>query len=178
MPGRYVSIHRASLQEAYDAQAPDLIFADKRCDVPLAKSNMIISITPVIDDLLNLLLHTSTMADLTLRIKRYWFDEILLGKKKVEFRELNDYYRSRIEGKDIDKVVLIPGYSKDVPVLVVHCKKIVVNRKTKEYQIHVTSKDSLWFDDLAQFKDYKAAVESERQVEGNKKQTVNRKPKR
>lgn len=32
---------------------------------------------------------------LTLQIKKKWFDMILLGEKKEEYRELSDYYRTR-----------------------------------------------------------------------------------
>lgn len=55
---------------------------------------------------------------LTLTIKKKWFDMILSGKKKEEYREIKPYYISRFI-KHIDRtpfwVKFINGYSRTSP---------------------------------------------------------------
>lgn len=36
---------------------------------------------------------------ITLRIKKIFFDQIVSGEKKIEYRELNDYYRTLFDTK-------------------------------------------------------------------------------
>ena len=61
---------------------------------------------------------------LTLPIKRKWFDMIISGEKKEEYREFKDYYHIRffnlfhssiIEGAAISQIMFRAGYSKDSP---------------------------------------------------------------
>lgn len=85
---------------------------------------------------------------LTLTLKKKWFDMILTGKKKEEYREVKDYWMKRIAGingcgtgynyhllalagfneikKDIDIIVFKNGYSKNAPMIEVVCKGVVV----------------------------------------------------
>lgn len=61
---------------------------------------------------------------LTLQIKRKWFDMIVSGEKKEEYREIKPYYTKRFQSiglldryglptVSIEKVVLKNGYSSD-----------------------------------------------------------------
>ena len=61
---------------------------------------------------------------LHLTLKKKWFDEILSGKKKVEYREIKPYWQIRLidnKGIPIDykKIVFKNGYGKNVPIMVV-----------------------------------------------------------
>lgn len=49
---------------------------------------------------------------LTLRIKKYWFDKIKSGEKKIEYRDDKPFYRSRLHD-GITHLKLIVGYAKD-----------------------------------------------------------------
>ncbi len=61
---------------------------------------------------------------LTLPIKKKWFDMILSGEKKEEYREIKPYYTTRFKNlmkeypgqySPIRKVKFKNGYSKDAP---------------------------------------------------------------
>lgn len=54
---------------------------------------------------------------LHLTIKRRWFNEILSGVKKVEYREAKDYWRRRLDGKHFDEVCFRNGYRQDSPFM-------------------------------------------------------------
>ena len=62
---------------------------------------------------------------LTLPIKKKWFDMILSGEKKEEYREINVYYQSRFEKytpigdwtSEEFTIILRNGYSKNSPSL-------------------------------------------------------------
>lgn len=59
---------------------------------------------------------------LTLPIKKKWFDMILSGEKKEEYREKNYYYYSRFSGRglgdnSIREILLRNGYGKDRPTI-------------------------------------------------------------
>ncbi len=61
---------------------------------------------------------------LYLTIMRRWFNEILSGVKKVEYRMATPYWTSRLEGKHFDEVKFRNGYHKDSPVMRVEIKNI------------------------------------------------------
>jgi hypothetical protein len=50
------------------------------------------------------------MTTLLLRVTKQYFDEIKNGIKKEEYREVKQYWRSRIEGKKFDLVEIVHGY--------------------------------------------------------------------
>ena len=58
---------------------------------------------------------------LTLPIKKKWFDMILSGEKKEEYREITKYYTSRLLGFYADKtehyVLFRNGYRSDSPTI-------------------------------------------------------------
>ena len=57
---------------------------------------------------------------LTLPIKKKWFDMILSGEKKEEYREIKPYYDSRFKN-GIDYIVFRNGYKKDSPKIKCGC---------------------------------------------------------
>lgn len=78
---------------------------------------------------------------LTLPIKKKWFDMILSGEKKEEYREIKEYYNARFssvfglmekngelikagrtEREKIQKILFRNGYGKDKPVILADCE--------------------------------------------------------
>ena len=55
------------------------------------------------------------MKTLNLTLKKKWFDMILSGTKKEEYREIKPYWSKRFEGKSYDVIVFRNGYQKDSP---------------------------------------------------------------
>ncbi len=64
---------------------------------------------------------------LTLPIKKKWFDMILIGEKKEEYREKTDYYSKRFTNlfdsldTDIKEIAFRNGYSSESPLFVAKC---------------------------------------------------------
>lgn len=67
---------------------------------------------------------------LTLPIKKKWFDMILSGEKKEEYREIKPYYTSRFQklwrgsligGKAERKIMFRNGYSSKSPSFIATC---------------------------------------------------------
>ena len=50
---------------------------------------------------------------LTLILTKLWYDLILCGFKKEEYREIKPFWNSRLEGKSYKQVVFINGYHPD-----------------------------------------------------------------
>ncbi len=70
------------------------------------------------------------MKVLHLTLKKKWFDMILSGEKKEEYRQDKKYWKNRFvkEGywhsqtcKDFDVIVFKNGYAKDAPEMEVEC---------------------------------------------------------
>lgn len=69
---------------------------------------------------------------LTLPIKKKWFNMILLGEKKEEYRELKPYWTTRFAkvfefekgmptGKGTQEIILRNGYGTNAPYIKVRC---------------------------------------------------------
>lgn len=50
--------------------------------------------------------------NLYLVLKNPWFDMIKSGEKKEEYRELTDFWKTRLEGKEFDTLEFVHGYPK------------------------------------------------------------------
>lgn len=61
---------------------------------------------------------------LFLIIKRKYFDAIIRGDKKTEYRSLTPFYRSRIEGKNITAIYIRAGYNQKCPSALIEVKNI------------------------------------------------------
>lgn len=75
---------------------------------------------------------TSEKKPLFLIMQKYWFDEILEGRKDVEYREDTPFYRSRLINKDGDfrnfsHVLMQVGYNADARRMTIEIKKIVLD---------------------------------------------------
>lgn len=63
------------------------------------------------------------MKVLHLTLKKQWFDMILSGEKKEEYREIKDYWTNRLKDKDFDFISFRNGYSKNAPTMLVELKR-------------------------------------------------------
>ena len=54
------------------------------------------------------------MSDLHLVLTFYWFDEIAIGNKTIEYRENKEFWRKRILEKDYDRVIFHRGYTSEI----------------------------------------------------------------
>lgn len=62
------------------------------------------------------------MPDLFLTIKRQYFDQILLGDKKEEYRLVKPYFDKKLKDRYYDTITLQAGYSNKSPRLTaVYC---------------------------------------------------------
>jgi len=52
---------------------------------------------------------------LTMTLKREWFDKILMGEKRIEYREDKPYWRSRIKSTELEHITFKNGYSRKAP---------------------------------------------------------------
>jgi len=52
---------------------------------------------------------------LHLTLKKKWFDLIKSGEKTEEYREIKDYWTTRLKGKEFDIVRFRNGYQKNAP---------------------------------------------------------------
>ncbi len=50
-------------------------------------------------------------------IRRKWFDDIVSGKKRQEYREVKRYWTKRIEGREYDEIHFRNGYARDAPFM-------------------------------------------------------------
>ena len=93
------------------------------------------------------------MKILNLTLKKNWFDMILSGEKKEEYREVKDYWMKRLAGikgcgtsynftllcnaenkfKEYDTIIFKNGYSKNAPTIVIECKGIDVKEGNKKW---------------------------------------------
>jgi hypothetical protein len=62
---------------------------------------------------------------LVLTIKKKWFDMILSGEKKEEYREINPYWRKRIN-PGYEFVHFRNGYNKSSPYMSVELKSVLI----------------------------------------------------
>ena len=65
------------------------------------------------------------MKVLHLTLKKKWFDMILSGEKKEEYREIKPYWIKRLTGKCHDVISFTNGYSKNAPNFRIELKYIV-----------------------------------------------------
>jgi len=95
---------------------------------------------------------------LILPIKKKWFDMILSGEKKEEYREIKPYYESRFEhlwqgsligGQAQRKIMFRNGYSKNSPSFIASCTLSIgfghpewgAEPNKKYYVLHIVEKN-------------------------------------
>ena len=73
------------------------------------------------------------MKTLHLTLKKKWFDMILSGEKKEEYREMKPYWEKRLyhiwyplirQFRDYDAIEFRNGYSKNAPIILVQCIEV------------------------------------------------------
>jgi hypothetical protein len=73
---------------------------------------------------------------LHLNLKKQWFDMILSGEKKEEYRDLSTYWETRLinfifdqvtEFKKFDTITFSNGYAKDRPQFIIKLKNIRID---------------------------------------------------
>lgn len=68
------------------------------------------------------------MSILHLTVKKKWFDLIASGKKKIEYREVKPYWKSRLLYKHghftlhFEEIHFKNGYRKDSPIIIIEHK--------------------------------------------------------
>gem|GEM_PF-809602 len=71
-------------------------------------------------------------------IKRKWLKEIVAGRKKIEYREIKDYWEDRLSGlKPPFLLRLINGMSKTAPDLTVEIIRVVKNKREGVFELHI-----------------------------------------
>jgi hypothetical protein len=75
------------------------------------------------------------MTTLHLTLKKRWFDEILAGTKKIEYREIKPYWTKRLfeddgRAKEFDVISFRNGYNKDCREM---CVEFLGVRKGEEH---------------------------------------------
>lgn len=78
------------------------------------------------------------MKILEMTLRKKWFDMIKVGAKKEEYRELKEYWRSRLKNKygeyiNYDYVHFRNGYSSDSPEFYIECKGIKIDTGYQEW---------------------------------------------
>jgi len=81
--------------------------------------------------------------NLNLTLKKKWFDMILSGEKKEEYREIKWYWKKRLVNwsrlvpytvyKDYETITFKNGYHKDAPTMVVEFKGINEGKAVPEW---------------------------------------------
>ena len=82
------------------------------------------------------------MKILRLTLKKKWFDMILSGEKKEEYREIKPYWVNRLDNVEalgeifirwFDAVEFRNGYQKDAPMIRIECKGITKGKAKPEW---------------------------------------------
>lgn len=77
--------------------------------------------------------HKEKKKVLIIRIVKRYFDLIASGQKTMEYREMKDYWKKRLENKQYEFVKFINGYSKNSPELLVEYKGLEFPVQCVEY---------------------------------------------
>ena len=84
---------------------------------------------------------TYSAPTLVLNIKRQYFADILVipRRKCVEYRSMSDYWKRRLQtvGKPPFNVRMLNGMTPPIPEATVRVLKVVPNKKTQEFELHL-----------------------------------------
>ena len=69
---------------------------------------------------------------LHLTLKREWFNLMINGTKKIEFRKPSDWIKQRLIGKNYDYIRFVNGYGSDKPYFISEYKGYEVSKKTHQ----------------------------------------------
>lgn len=68
---------------------------------------------------------------LHLTLEREWFDEIVRGTKRKEYREYKPYWKTRLEGRNYKVVKFRNGYARNAPEMLVEFRGVTRNGKSR-----------------------------------------------
>ena len=75
---------------------------------------------------------------ITTTIKRQWLAEIIAGTKRIEYRELKDYWTERLKRVKVPfELRLINGMNRPIPEVTVLIGKVTIYRREKVYELHI-----------------------------------------
>lgn len=91
--------------------------------------------------------HMTTRKSLNLTLKKKWFDMILSGEKSEEYREIKDYWKTRLTNQkkgwarpesqwtfnEFDSIIFKNGYAKDAPTFEIECLGIKIGDAVPEW---------------------------------------------
>jgi len=78
------------------------------------------------------------MDKITTTIKRQWLAEIIAGTKKVEFREIKEYWENKLSDVSVPfEMRLINGMSQNAPEVTVLINKIRRNSRKCVFELHI-----------------------------------------
>jgi len=78
------------------------------------------------------------MDRITTTIKREWLSEIIEGTKKIEYREIKQYWEDKLAKVSIPfELRLINGMQQKAPEVTVLIKKIRRDTKNNRFELHI-----------------------------------------
>ena len=72
---------------------------------------------------------------LRMTLKKEWFDQIVAGTKKKEYRDHSPYWEARLLGRKYDSILFVNGYSKTSPTVLVEYKGYKLDQSQGQYII-------------------------------------------
>ena len=74
------------------------------------------------------------MEILHLTLKKKWFDMILSGEKKEEYREIKPYWNKRLKFASFPNTIIFKnGYSKSAPTIIVEMSGLSIGKAKPEW---------------------------------------------
>lgn len=73
--------------------------------------------------------------DITLILKKQWFDMIESGQKTIEYRDATDYWLKRIVNRTIKIIHFRHGYASDARRMIFRCN--AVHQKQAVIELHL-----------------------------------------
>lgn len=78
------------------------------------------------------------MDKITTTIKRPWLAQIIAGTKKIEYREIKQYWEDRISAVNIPfELRMINGMVKNAPEVTVVIEKVRRNSRDGVFELHI-----------------------------------------
>ena len=77
------------------------------------------------------------MKIITLTVYKKFFDAIVNGEKKIEYRDIKSYWSARLMSESFDYIRFVNGYGFKRPFCIVKKLWIKTNCSTNKYEIHL-----------------------------------------
>ena len=76
---------------------------------------------------------------LHLTLKKVWFDLMVSGVKKIEYRKSSNWIKKRLHNKDYKYVKFVNGYGNDKPYFISEYKGYIISKKKNTVEINGNS---------------------------------------